>query len=120
MTPGDQTIGVDPEGLLFYPALFTCLGILTFFLISGATWEMCRRTRMRKSERGATKKLEFLVSNTNDTETQKRTVLLREFEEQVAGDVRKALMSLRQKFSDRFLLPEKNCSSETQETWTSV
>ncbi|XP_066027656.1 uncharacterized protein [Pocillopora verrucosa] len=120
MTPGDQTIGVDPEGLLFYPALFTCLGILTFFLISGATWEMCRRTRMRKSERGATNKVEFLVSNTNDTETQKRTALLREFEEQVAGDVRKALMSLRQKFSDRFLLPEKNCSSETQETWTSV
>lgn len=68
----------------------------------------------------ATNKVEFLVSNTNDTETQKRTALLREFEEQVAGDVRKALMSLRQKFGDRFLLPEKNCNSETQETWTSV
>lgn len=120
MTPNDRTIGVDPEGLLFYPALFTCLGILTFFLISGATWELCRRTRMRKSERGATEKLSLQASSEEDAQTQKTNAMLREFEEQVAGDVRKALKSLRQNFSDSFLRPFKNCSSETQETWTSV
>ena len=41
-----KSFQVDPEGLLFYPTLFTCLGILAFFLLSGATWEICRRSRM--------------------------------------------------------------------------
>ena len=52
MKSDDKLFGVDPEGLLFYPALFTCLGILAFFLISGATWEVCRRSRIRASQRG--------------------------------------------------------------------
>ena len=51
-TEGDEnSFQVDPEGLLFYPALFTCLGILAFFLLSGATWEICRRSHMYKTQR---------------------------------------------------------------------
>lgn len=43
-----KSFQVDPDGLLFYPTLITCLGILAFFLLSGATWEICRKSRMCK------------------------------------------------------------------------
>ncbi|KAJ7373623.1 hypothetical protein OS493_011230 [Desmophyllum pertusum] len=119
----DGSFKIDPEGLLFYPALFTCLGILAFFLLSGATWEICRRSRMcQRSER---KRLDsFQVSTSDDSHEHRRAMateaLLKEFEEKVVEDVRQVLQSLGKDLTNHSVLAHNNRFDETREKLTSV
>ncbi|KAL9955906.1 hypothetical protein ACROYT_G037305 [Oculina patagonica] len=120
----ERSFQLDPEGLLFYPALFTCLGILAFFVLSGATWEICRRSRMCTTQRSDTKKLDCLLLTSNTSHEYRRTLetkaLLQELEEKVVQDVRQVLKSLQNDLISPSFYPDNNGNKQTEEKLTSV
>lgn len=50
----------DPKGILFFPMLFTCLGVTAVLVVFGVAWDLCRRFRCRN-----TRKDEFLMKSFN-------------------------------------------------------
>ncbi|XP_020629566.1 uncharacterized protein LOC110066669 [Orbicella faveolata] len=112
----ENSFEVDPEGLLFYPTLFTSLGILAFFLLSGATWEICRRSRMCRMKLPDTKRLDMLLSTPNTPPEHRGTMetkaFLQELEEKFVQDVRQVLKSLENDLINRTLFPDNNCNEK--------
>ena len=48
----------DPKGILFFPMLFTCLGVTAVLVVFGVAWDLCRRFRCRNTRKGL---LNFVV-----------------------------------------------------------
>ncbi|KAJ7373619.1 hypothetical protein OS493_011226 [Desmophyllum pertusum] len=124
MEKHDGSFQIDPEGLLFYPALFTCLGILAFFLLSGATWEICRRSQI--GQRSDRKRLDLLMSTSDDSSHEHRRTmatkaLLKQFEEKVVEDVRQVLQSFEKlNLTNHSVFTNNNYNGVTNEKLTSV
>ena len=42
----------DPDGLLYFPVFFTCLGVTAFLMMIGGAWDVYRRFNCLGSRRG--------------------------------------------------------------------
>ena len=42
----------DPDGLLYFPVFFTCLGVTAFLMMIGGAWDVYRRFNCLESKRG--------------------------------------------------------------------
>lgn len=42
----------DPDGVLYFPFLFTCLGVAALLLLTGGAWDLCRKINHRLKKKG--------------------------------------------------------------------
>lgn len=55
----------DPDGLLYFPVFFTCLGVTAFLMMIGGAWDVYRRFNCLGSRRGRLDVLSISLTKTN-------------------------------------------------------
>lgn len=51
---GNKVNLFDPDGVLYFPFLFTCLGVAALLLLTGGAWDLCRKINHRMKKKGST------------------------------------------------------------------
>ncbi|XP_058972265.2 uncharacterized protein [Pocillopora verrucosa] len=49
---GNKVNLFDPDGVLYFPFLFTCLGVAALLLLTGGAWDLCRKINHRMKKKG--------------------------------------------------------------------
>lgn len=42
----------EPDGLLYFPVIFTCLGVTAFFVMAGGAWDLYQKFNCFRAKRG--------------------------------------------------------------------
>lgn len=51
---GNKVNLFDPDGVLYFPFLFTYLGVAALLLLTGGAWDLCRKINHRMKKKGST------------------------------------------------------------------